>query len=317
MPSVRVATYNVYLGADLSALFAVTGPDELADQVKVIRSQPDATHAGERARAIAGLLAPERPDLVGLQEVARWTVAPLDEDGVAGPEQTFVDFRHELLGALAAAGCAYDACAVNENFAGALPVSERELFGVVGANVTHVRRDSPVQVVAERTGAFAAGHHVATGIEGIGFPIVRSWGAVDVRVDGVPVRFLNTHTEAYDPAVRDAQCKELLDLQCEVDAPVILVGDLNARPEAVGVSDPWADAWTQGRGTGFTCGQSADLANVHSALAERIDYVWVRGARVLRCAVVGDRPADRTDPHRLWPSDHAGVVADLHLADSR
>jgi endonuclease/exonuclease/phosphatase (EEP) superfamily protein YafD len=267
MPSVRVATYNVYLGADLSALFAVTGPDELADQVKVIRSQLDATHAGERARAIAGLLARERPHLVGLQEVARWTVAPLDEDGVAGPEQTFVDFRHELLGALAAAGCAYDACAVNENFAGALPVSERELFGV--------------------------------------------------RVDGVPVRFLNTHTEAYDPAVRDAQCKELLDLQCEVDAPVILVGDLNARPEAVGVSDPWADAWTQGRGTGFTCGQSADLANVHSALAERIDYVWVRGARVLRCAVVGDRPADRTDPHRLWPSDHAGVVADLHLADSR
>ena len=41
--------------------------------------------------------------------------------------------------------------------------------------------------------------------------------------------------------------------------------------------------------------------------------MWVRDAEVLSAWVVGDRPEDRTSPHRLWPSDHAGVVADLDL----
>ena len=68
-----------------------------------------------------------------------------------------------------------------------------------------------------------------------------------------------------------------------------------------------------GEGDGFTCGQAADLANETSTLGERIDYVWVRGARVTAARVVGDREGDRSTPHRLWPSDHAGVVADLEV----
>ena len=48
-------------------------------------------------------------------------------------------------------------------------------------------------------------------------------------------------------------------------------------------------------------------------MCERIDYVWVRGVTVRGCRVVGDQPGDRTTPHRLWPSDHAAVVADLEL----
>lgn len=315
MPRLRVATYNVYLGADLSLLLTVSDPDELTDRVKLVRGQLDVTRSGERVHAIAALLARERPDLVGLQEVARWTTAPLGRDGTAGPEQDLADFQAELLTALAETGCAYDAYTVNHGFAGAMPVSDHERVGVVGANVTLVRRDAPVEVVQERTGLFAAVYRAVTGIEGVTFPVVRGWGAVDLRVDGAPMRFVNTHTEAYDAAVRDLQRDELLDLQRGVGAPVVLVGDLNARPETVGIPAPWVDAWTAGEGRGLTFGQAADLANVDSALHERIDYVWVRGARVVGCVVVGDQPEDRTEPHLLWPSDHACVVADLSLDD--
>jgi endonuclease/exonuclease/phosphatase family metal-dependent hydrolase len=308
MSRVRVATYNLYLGADLSLLFGVSDLAGLAEQVAVVRAQLDATRFAERAAAVAALLARERPDLVGLQEVSRWVCT-----GPDGGEQVLADFLPTLLDALAAVGCAYDAHARSAAFGGSVPVSGTEQVTLAGANVTLVRRGGPVRVLGEATGPFQAGHRVVTGIDGVTFPIRRGWGRVDVRVDGRPLRFVNTHTEAWDGPVRDAQRDEVLAATAGVDVPVVLVGDLNAGPEAVGMPGGWTDAWTRGTGDGFTNGQGADLANETSTLHERIDYVWVRDAEVLSAWVVGDRPEDRTSPHRLWPSDHAGVVADLDL----
>jgi endonuclease/exonuclease/phosphatase family metal-dependent hydrolase len=313
---VRVATYNLYLGADLALLFGVRDLDELAAQVRVVLDQLAATRFEERARAVAALLARERPDLVGLQEVSRWTTSPLRDDGSLGAETVVVDFLPTLSAALEDAGCGYDVHAVNQNFAGAMPVSASTWMGLTGANVTLVRRDGPVRVLAESVAPYAASHEVVTGLDGLRFPIVRSWGAVDVEVDGRPLRFVNTHTEAYDAGVRDAQRDELLARSADVRSPVVVVGDLNAEPDVVGVPAPWVDAWataSEGEGDGATCGQAGDLANPASTLHERIDYVWVRGAEVRGCHRVGHRPQDRSAPHGLWPSDHAGVVADLRL----
>ena len=100
MTHVRVATYNLYLGADLALLFGVTDMAELAEQVEVVRRQLDATRFPERAAAVAALLARERPHLVGLQEVSRWAVAPIGPDGSPGEEQVIVDFLPALLRAL-------------------------------------------------------------------------------------------------------------------------------------------------------------------------------------------------------------------------
>jgi endonuclease/exonuclease/phosphatase family metal-dependent hydrolase len=308
MPGLRVATYNLYLGADVALLFDAADPDQLAERVHVVRAQLAATRFEERARAVATILERERADLVGLQEVSRWTTTP-----TGGEERVLVDFLPTLLAALEAAGAPYDAHAVNPNFGGALPVAGEGVFTLSGANVTLVRRGGPVEVVAETTGAYDARLDVPTGIEGVTFPVERGWGRVDVLLEGRPLRFVNTHTEAYDGPVRDAQRDEVLAANADTDAPVVLVGDLNARPDVVGVPAGWTDAWTCGRGDGFTCGQAPDLANEVSTLQERIDYVWVRGAGVLGARTVGDREADRTAPHGLWPSDHAGVVADLEL----
>ena len=79
----------------------------------------------------------------------------------------------------------------------------------------------------------------------------------------------------------------------------------------------WQDAWTAaGHASddeaGHTSGQAPDLANVDSLLRQRIDYVFVRDAAVTACARVGADPEDRVEGR--WPSDHAGVVAEVRLA---
>jgi endonuclease/exonuclease/phosphatase family metal-dependent hydrolase len=311
MTRLRVATYNLYLGADLTVLFGVSHLDQLAEAVRLVREQLASTRFEERARAVAALLAREDPDLVGLQEVTRWAAAAQRPDGSLGPEVVLVDFLPTLVDALESAGCAYDVHAVNENFSGAMPVAGNQWLSVVGANVTLVRRG--IAVVDEQGAPFGQSHRVVTGIEGLTFPITRSWGRVDVRVDGVPVRFVNAHTEAWDARVREAQRDELLALNATTDSPVVVAGDLNAGPQSVGMPGDWVDAWTLGHGDGFTSGQAGDLANEVSTLRERIDYVWVRGAAVRDCRVAGDAPRDRTSPHGMWPSDHGCVVADLDV----
>ena len=74
--TLTVATYNLYLGADLALLFGVTSTDELATQVAVVRERLERTDFTQRAGAVARILAREQADVVGLQEVSRWATAP-------------------------------------------------------------------------------------------------------------------------------------------------------------------------------------------------------------------------------------------------
>ncbi len=317
MTTLTVATYNVYLGADLALLFAAASLDELSERAAVVRRQLDATDFAQRARAIARILAREQVDLVGLQEVTRWGSATVSDDGEVGEAETIVDFLPLLEEACTATGTPYDVHAVNTNFGGGLPVGDRWL-SIAGANVVLVRRGGPVRVVGEQTGPFERVLAMRTGIDDVSFPITRSWGAVEVEVDGRALVFANTHTEAYDAATRDAQRDELVARLADRVEPVVVVGDFNCRPDDVGMPSPYLDAWTStegGRGDapGHTCGQGPTLDNEESSLDERIDYVFVRGAAVRTCSVVGDQPEDRTVPGRLWPSDHAGVVARLQF----
>jgi hypothetical protein len=68
-------------------------------------------------------------------------------------------------------------------------------------------------------------------------------------------------------------------------------------------------------GARFTAGQTELLDNVPSKLDHRIDYVFYqpRGIEAVAAEVVGEELDDPTAAG-LWPSDHAGVVATLHLA---
>jgi endonuclease/exonuclease/phosphatase family metal-dependent hydrolase len=104
---------------------------------------------------------------------------------------------------------------------------------------------------------------------------------------------------------------------------VVLVGDLNSQPDdtagAYGTfaAAGYVDAWVVVHGPegGFTAGQTELLDNVPSKLDHRIDFVLYqpRGIHAVAAEVLGEELDDRT-PTGLWPSDHAGVVATLHLA---
>jgi hypothetical protein len=69
---VRVATYNLYLGADLSLLLGDLPPEELRVNRDEVLRQLELTAFPHRADAVAGLLVREAVDLVGLQEVCSW-----------------------------------------------------------------------------------------------------------------------------------------------------------------------------------------------------------------------------------------------------
>lgn len=306
MRSVRVATYNLYLGADVTRVFAVTDADDLSAQAARLLEQLTGTDFPSRAEAIARLLVREGVDVVGLQEVARWS-----REVEPGRDEVWLDFLGELVGALARAGAAYDVHAVTENFRGGASVAGGEVVSVLGHNAVLVRRDSGLTVLGERSGDFSETLDVVTPMPDLVLNVARSWGSVDLDVDGRTLRFVNTHHEAWDEEIRSRQRDELLAAIGSPGMPVVVVGDFNEVPARVGMPEEYVDAWVAAGdgGPGLTCGQGADLTG-DSTLDVRIDYVWVRGLEVTGCRIVGDRPDERTATG-LWPSDHACVVADV------
>jgi endonuclease/exonuclease/phosphatase family metal-dependent hydrolase len=143
---------------------------------------------------------------------------------------------------------------------------------------------------------------------------------------------VNTHLEPLHPGLQVAQGNELLAGPLDTELPVVLVGDLNSAAESIGPVPPGNDTLTyanllaagfvdaaagkkgsKGKKPGLTCCQDANLAHDKASLTVRIDFVLTRGGFAASAVkVVGDKRGDKT-PSGLWPSDHAGVTAVLHL----
>ncbi|MEO3766006.1 endonuclease/exonuclease/phosphatase family protein [Streptomyces sp. B5E4] len=324
--AVRVATYNVYLGADLKPLFDAGSREELAARAGEVYAAMEATDFRERATALADLLSARGPEVVGLQEVARW------ERGPAGGELTVrYDFLRLLLDELAARGTPYRAVAANDNFTGRMPVSATEEARFTDRDVIAVR-DGPAASRPRTSHAASAAYDakatLPSRIPGLSFEIPRGWSSVDVTVPGGTFRFATTHLEAFGtPEVRAAQARELAAALAGSPHPVVLTGDFNSRPtDARGAYGTlaeagYADAWPAAGGGpegGWTAGQSGSLLE-EDELSHRIDHVLYRpdGVRAVTAEVIGDREADRSTPTGYWPSDHAGVVAELRLGGGR
>ena len=150
------------------------------------------------------------------------------------------------------------------------------------------------------------------------------------------MRLANTHLEIPElpPQFQAAQASELianLNALSDPVGPTIVVGDINSAPTdrtiTIGgsaVVPPYAqlaaafsDAWLLRPGLpwGFTCCQQSNLSNPESMLFKRVDVVFTSGvpARV-KANVVGVDQDDKT-LQGLWPSDHAGVVAELQFSE--
>jgi hypothetical protein len=317
-----VATYNLYLGADLTPLFAASSPQELVQLAGRVYANVVRTDFPSRAEAIAKLLAANPPDIAGLQEVSLW-----ETGAIGGPLSPSYDFLELLLAALARHGLSYRPVAVNTNFSSApTPINATTAVRLTDRDVIIARADLPaarLEVSNPESHNFATALVIPTAIPGLSFTVPRGWSAVEVKVRGKSVRLVNTHLEAFSTPVRNQQARELAAALAGSPHPVVLVGDLNSTPDdTVGAYGTftiagYADAWVVVHGPpgGFTSGQTELLDNVPSKLDHRIDDVLYQplGVTAVAAEVIGDELDDRT-PAGLWPSDHAGVVATLHLA---
>jgi endonuclease/exonuclease/phosphatase family metal-dependent hydrolase len=152
-------------------------------------------------------------------------------------------------------------------------------------------------------------------------PITRSWASVDVHFHGSTFRFIGTHLESFVPIVREAQGAELRAGPGNTSLPVIVAMDSNAQafplPQdptysdfmAAGYSDVWQELFPSA--PGLTCCQSESDNNPVSQLYQRIDLILTLGnIEEQNIGLFGADPSTRT-PDGLWPSDHAGVAAQV------
>jgi endonuclease/exonuclease/phosphatase family metal-dependent hydrolase len=305
---VTVATYNLYLGADLMTLFTAMGNPGPA--VAGIFRDVQASDPPARMDAVAAQLATAPPELIALQEVALWrTQQPAD--GTASPAMDVrFDFLQLVVDGLARRGLTYTIAAVRTN-------SDVEATGDAAGGAVDVRfTDRDAILVREGVSPGATSQNdfevvlkVPTSTPLGTVSVRRGWVALDV----LGLRFLNTHLEAAADPIRDAQAAQLL-VDTTSTQPIVVIGDFNFAPGSLPYDsfrgalyeDKWPEAAPNDPGP--TCCQAADLRNAESMLSERIDLVWTRGGDFR--AVAGDRmgetPADKT-ASGLWPSDHAGV----------
>lgn len=336
-PPVKVMTQNIYVGADIFYPAGATTPEEFLKRLDETFAMIANTDINERAQAIAKEIAHKRPHLIGLQEVYRIVRY--------GSISIDLDYLSIITDALEAEGIDYIVAVKQENLNLFLPISATEGVNLIDHDVILARSDVQTKEVFSKIYENKLPVELPFG----SIYVPRGYVGVKAEVAGKEYVFVNTHLElrgkdldSENPnplidALQAAQAYELIQVLSEKTAPVILVGDFNSSPEdpiidlsgdkiippykqliMTGYADVWKRSLFKRHHSGFTCCQAEDLSNNKSLLNERIDYVFV-GKRPGSCPfsivgpvmveLVGEEQKNKTEPSRLWPSDHAGVVA--------
>ncbi|MFB6168094.1 MAG: endonuclease/exonuclease/phosphatase family protein [Haloferacaceae archaeon] len=335
--NVRVATRNLGLGARLYGFVDTDSlrldPMEVYERYQQVRSSaPEA-----RMEAIAAGLAEELPAVVGLQEVVRVRRGPNDYTGGSEPNagQEVYDFLDLLTAGLEQAldrydfDVGYEVAAVSENldeeFPAEGPDGERFDVRLTDRDVVLVRDD----LTARRTDDGNYALNVSAVLEdGTRVSVTRGYALAEVEFEGAPFTVVTTHLAVASRIVREVQAAELAGVIERREGPVILAGDLNTTPEGdqsaayerlvdSGLRDVSAALTDE---PGPTCCQGELLRNDRSWLRIRVDHVMTAGPVVPLAARRTDTdPEDRIEAvtpdgaEQLWPSDHAGVVADVRV----
>jgi endonuclease/exonuclease/phosphatase family metal-dependent hydrolase len=317
--TVTVATRNCYLGADLFRLFAAAteGHDAVRRAVGDLVEAVDRSHPRARLDAVAGEVARTTPDLVGVQEAALIRTGEPTAGTTPTPTATTVrhDFRDGLTTALAERDLPYRIVAD-------ATTTDLQLPGTVAGDPRAVRLTDRILLLAREgisldgvtTDRFDAALTLPAGDRTV--TVERGYCLADATVGDQTLRFCTTHLESASADTRTAQAAELVGLLAERGTPTVIVGDMNSGPGGSRAAyDRLTDAFRDAAaGVGETCCHAVDLRNDAVSLDARIDHVLVGdGWDATDVTRVGADPTRRVavDGDRLWPSDHAGVVATL------
>ena len=316
---ITVMTYNVYLGGDAESIFVASPDDQAALLATVAQVYQQIVNSDyqSRAEAIAASINEHRPHLVGLQEPT--VLTSLDSEDMPS---IHMDFLEMLESELTESGPGYEVAASVHNTTVTLPLllpGETTPLNVRAVFSDVILARSDVEVSNIETANYEAGIPSP-----LGFKATRGYVALDATVSGTTYRVVSTHLESYALPPRQAQAGELIAILADETMPLILLGDFNSDADLPGevysllTAAGYEDVWQGGPDTGFTCCQNFDLGNEASLLDERIDHIFVRNVDLASAMTetVGDQPEDRitaSSGMEIWPSDHAGVVAELSI----
>jgi endonuclease/exonuclease/phosphatase family metal-dependent hydrolase len=329
-----VMTQNMYLGSSLNPALEATTPEGFVEAVAQIYATVQYTNFPARAEAIANEIQAKDPDLIGLQEVTKWTTEGLNPP--AG-----YDFLAILEAALAERGLHYTAASISHNAKiGPAPLA---LPGCVqpGPTITCAvtLEDRDVILVNDETsgltwsnpqsGRYATQQTIESPVGPLSFD--RGWASIDARLEKLPFRFVDTHLETEEsPLVQQQQAAEFLAGPAG-GGTIVASGDFNSASDGSTTTSyaqltapgELRDSWDESQlGPGSSCCQESNtpplapgaLNNPVSTLRTRIDLILSRGAAFSsghEAELIGDTPFEAEPP--FWPSDHAGVVSVLHL----
>lgn len=308
-PRITVMTWNMYFGGG-----NWQGTPDMAGLFESVRS----TNIHARATRMARIIDQQQPHIICLQEVARWRTKD-----ILGDERDDIDFLSILLTRLVNRG-------LNYQVIGTLETIDFEAPGEVNGDFRMIRWQERIVILARFSPHLQINtvrHRTYNSAFQIDVPVVgplrfkRGWIAADITFRGRKARYVCTHLEALDPIVRRQQAQQVINWLSNTSLPVVVMGDLNALPLSNEynrfMNAGYADAWTMNHGmfSGPTCCQDSDLQNEQSTLAARIDFILTRGNITTTAASrAGHKQIDRTPaPQRLWPSDHAAVIAKIRL----
>jgi hypothetical protein len=323
----RVMNYNVYEGTNFTEISqAHTFPEFLVavgDTITNVR----ATNPLQRMQAVATQILNAAPTMVSLEEIARWGTGSFDPvTQTCGAISVEFDTLQELLDSLAAQGGHY-AVAVKQTQWNFPPVPGLTSSGFLcvqftGYNAILVRTDLPGSMFSwsnAQSGLYVARIFANTPVGSL--PLPGAWESIDVQFHNRAFRFIGTDFDAVDAGVREQQGAELRSGAANTSLPVIVAMDSNSQaaplPQdatyldflAAGYADTWANL--NPRNIGLSCCQNEFVNNPVSEFYTRIDLILNLGAvRGQQIELFGNEDGDKT-ADGLWPSDHAGIAAQM------
>lgn len=315
--SLRVATWNAYLGADLEPVAKAADADTLARATQMAMRQAERTRFPERAKVIADVIGRGRPEVIGLQEIGRWQIEK------SSGREVLWDHRELVIDALESRGEPYVMLSCNDTFTGQLPLDEDRTITFTNCDAMLLRAtpERPITVLDADSGHFDARLDLPIAGTDEMLEVKRGWVQADLEIGDRRVRVITTHLDSMDAGVRAKQAHELVSVASPSPYPVVLLGDFNTGDgdgvrgviRRAGYEDAWAKS---GHGEGLTWGRSADL-DIDKELVSRVDYVFYdpHQLSVRNVELIGADAAARTpgDDWR-WASDHAGVLAELEIS---